>query len=80
MDIILVNRSSTIATKRIKRTNSARSLKASIKNGSVKLYDPDLSQKLDISRIQDVYDNETISEIDSKIGKAIMILSVRYTR
>ena len=33
-------------------------VKASIKNGSVKLYDPDLSQKLDISRIQDVYSSE----------------------
>ena len=53
-------------------------VKASIKNGSVKLYDPDLSQKLDISRIQDVYDNETISEIDSKIGKAIGIYGEAY--
>ena len=53
-------------------------VKASIKNGSVKLYDPDLSQKLDISRIQDVYDNETISEIDSKIGKAIGLYGEAY--
>lgn len=61
-----------------KRKELEGGVKASIKNGSVQLYDPDLSQKLDISRIQDVYDNETISEIDSKIGKAIGIYGEAY--
>lgn len=61
-----------------KRKELDGGVKASIRNGSVKLYDPDLAQKIDISRIQDVYDNETISEVDSKIGKSIGVYGEAY--
>lgn len=53
-------------------------IQATVKNGRVELYEPDLSRKTDISSVQDIYENESISEIDSKIGKYIGIYGEAY--
>lgn len=53
-------------------------IQATVKNGRVQIYEPDLSRETDISRVQEVYENETISEIDSKIGKYIGIYGEAY--
>lgn len=53
-------------------------VEATIKNGSVHLYDADNSKRIDISRYVNTLNNQTISEIDAKIGKYIGIFGSAY--
>lgn len=51
---------------------------ATVKNGNIFQYDWDNTKEVDISRVIEVYDNQTISECDSKIAKYLGIFGECY--
>lgn len=51
---------------------------AIVKNGNVFQYDWDTAKTVDITRVVEVYDNQTISECDSKIAKYLGIFGECY--
>ncbi|MDE5781496.1 MAG: phage portal protein [Lachnospiraceae bacterium] len=61
-----------------KKISLNNGVEAAVKNGSVRLYDESDSGKADISRYLDILNNQTISEIDAKIGKYIGIFGSTY--
>lgn len=53
-------------------------VEAAVKNGHISLYDSSDARSIDISKINDIYDNQTISEVDAKVGKYIGIFGECY--
>lgn len=67
-----------ITAKRLKKGLVSNGVQASIKNGAIEQYDFDNAREIDITELTDAYDNQTISECDTKIGKDLGIFGESY--